>query len=125
MTAALMSVCARLLCHNPLRARCRHWCRELLGLGAAGHRARGMRARADRGLHRIEIAGADEGLMLGGAIARALLAELALLQLRVAEHAVGSISRGQFEHGQIQRMPAGEGDELKAVAERSQLFAPP
>ena len=78
--------------------------------------ATGGALRADGGLHGVEIAGADEGLMLGRPIARALLAEFALLQLRVAEHAVRAVGRGQLEHRQIQRMPARERDELKAIA---------
>src|SRR5208282_3798751 len=97
---------------------------ELLGLGAAGHRPRGVGPGGDDGLHRVEVAGTDECLMFGRAISGALLRELALLHLRVAHHPVVSVSARELEHGQIQCMPAGEGDELEAVAHGRQLLAP-
>src|ERR1700733_1027363 len=119
VTAALM--CG--LCRRALRPRLH--CRELLGLGAAGHCTHGMCPGRDGRLHGVEIAGADEGLVLGGAVARAFLTELALLQLRVAEHAVRAIGGGQLEHRQIQRVPTGQRDELKAIAQCRQILAPP
>src|SRR5271167_4748152 len=102
------------------------WCRrsELLGLGASGHRAGRVSSGGDGGLNRIEISGADERLVFGGAIPGALLGELALLHLRIAEHAVLSIGGRQLEHRQIQRMPAGERNELEAIAHGRQVFAP-
>ena len=97
---------------------------ELLGLGAAGHGAGGMRSGGDGGLHGVEISGADERLVLGGAVTGPLLAELALLHLRITEHAVLAVGRGQFEHRQIQRVPAGKRDELEAVAHGREILAP-
>ena len=75
-------------------------------------------------MNRVEISGADERLVFGGAIPGALLAELTLLHLRITEHAVLSIGRCQLEHREIQRMPARKRDELKAIAHRGQLFPP-
>jgi hypothetical protein len=54
--------------------------RELLFLGAAAQCARRTLPGGDRGLHGIEIAGADERLMLRCAVAGFLGIELALLQ---------------------------------------------
>src|SRR6202163_1786850 len=86
--------------------------RELLGFRASRHGAGGMGAGTDGGLNRIEIAGTDEGLVLGGAVAGRFLAELALLQLGISQHAVVAVSRCQLEHREIQRVPARERDEL-------------
>src|SRR5450631_3969403 len=66
---------------------------KLLGFRASRHGAGGMGAGADGGLNRVEIAGADEGLVLGGAVAGRFLAEFALLQLRISEHAVVAVRR--------------------------------
>src|SRR5471032_2080807 len=54
---------------------------ELLVFRAARHCASRKLSAGDRGLHRVEVAGAYEGLVLGGTVARALLRKLALLQL--------------------------------------------
>ena len=42
--------------------------------------------------------------------------KLALLQLRVGEHAVRCIRLRQLEHGEVQRVEAGQRDELEHVA---------
>src|SRR3977135_3747257 len=66
----------------------RRRCLELLVLSTAGHRAGRTLAGGDRALHGVEVARADEGLVLGGAIACALLGKLALLELGVTVHAL-------------------------------------
>src|SRR5258706_14029429 len=100
------------------------WRRELLGFRASRHGARGMGAGTDGGLNRIEIAGADEGLVLGGAVTGRFLTELALLQLGISQHAVVAGCRCQLEHREIERVPAPERDELKAIAHGGQFFPP-
>src|SRR6478672_9418005 len=89
---------------------------ELLALGTAGHGAGGELPGRDRILHRVEISRADEGLVLGGAIAGALLCKFALLELRVAVHALVAVGAGELEHRQVERVPARERDELEAIA---------
>src|SRR6202041_2179982 len=97
---------------------------ELFGLRAADHRAGGVLPAGDRGLNRVEIAGADECLVLGRAVAGALLTEFALLHLGVSEHAVVPIGSGELEHREVQRVPARERDELEAITHRRELLAP-
>src|ERR1700730_6987542 len=70
---------------------------------------------------RIEIAGADLALVLGGGIAGLLGRELRLLQCYVRGHLLRLVSARQLEHREVQRVEAGERDELEAVAHGGQL----
>src|SRR5699024_11580761 len=47
--------------------------------------------------------------------------ELRLLQLDVGAHLPLAVVRGELEHAVVQRVEAGQGDELKGVAHRGQL----
>src|ERR1700760_153624 len=82
--------------------------RELLLFGRAGE---GGRRGVTLGEHLrdvVEIAGADEFLVLDGPITRlALVLELALLKVRIGGHAALAISPGELEHGEVQGMEAG------------------
>src|SRR5450631_991889 len=89
---------ARSLGDHTLGPRTRCGRGELLGLGAARHHAGRMRSGGDGGLNRVEISGADECLVFGGTVSGPLLAELALLHLRIPEHAVFPIGGCELEH---------------------------
>src|SRR3979490_2374108 len=89
---------------------------ELLLFGTAaecGNRGRpGAHGLGDR----IEIAGADLALVLGRGVAGLLGRELRLLQCHVRGHLLRLVSARQLEHREVQRVEAGERDELEAVA---------
>src|SRR5256886_3139916 len=92
-----------------------------LFLGAAGERG----DRGGPGAHglgdRIEIAGTDLTLVLGGGVAGGLGRELRLLQLDVRGHLLRLVAARQLEHREVQCVEAGERDELEAVAHGAQL----
>src|SRR5690349_4646731 len=97
---------------------------ELRLFGAALHGARRELPGGDSRLHGIEVARAYERLVSSGAIAGGFARELALLKAGIAEHSFLSIGRGQLEHRVVERMPSRERNELEAIAERRQAFAP-
>ena len=97
---------------------------KLCLLRTALHGARGELPGCNRRLHGVEVTRAHEGLVARGAIAVGFAGELALLEPGITEHAFGAIGRRQFEHRQIERVPSRERDELEAVAQRRQAFAP-
>src|SRR5688572_26576534 len=97
---------------------------ELRLFGAALHRSRRTLPGGDGRLHRVEVARADECLVARGTITRGFAGELALLEPGITEHAVGAIGRRELEHGMIERVPAGERDELEAIAQRGEALAP-
>ncbi len=72
--------------------------------------------------NRVEVARAHERLVLDGPIAVVpLQVELALLQPRIGQHALVAVGVGQLEHGHVQGMEAGQGDELELVAHGRQV----
>src|SRR5205823_329108 len=99
-----------------LRRRC-----ELLLLGAAGERRdRGVAPR-HRLRDRVEIAGAHLALMPRGGVAGGLGRELRLLELHVGAHVLSLVAARQLEHREVERVEAGERDELEAVAHGGEL----
>ncbi len=71
---------------------------------------------------RVEVARADERLVLDGPVAVVpLQLELALLQPRIGQHALVAVGVGQLEHAHVHGMEAGQGDELELVAHRRQV----
>src|SRR5438067_964170 len=97
--------------------------RELGLLGRAPERKRGAFAARDGLEHAVEVAGADLALVAGRGVAVLLERELAFLQLDVGGHALGGVAAGELEHAGVQRVEAGEGDELVAVAELGERLA--
>src|SRR6202043_2778103 len=69
----------------------------------------------------IDVAGADLALVLGGGVAGLLGRELRLLQRYVRGHLLRLVSARQLEHREVERVEAGERDELEAVAHGGQL----
>src|SRR6266516_8152299 len=92
---------------------------ELRRFGAASHRQRRARSARDHLRHRVEVAGADLALVPGGGVAVRLQVELALLQPHVGGHALLGVAAGELEHGGVERVEAGQGDELEAVPHRA------
>src|SRR5262245_36004165 len=75
-------------------------------------------AAGDRHLDLVEVAGPDERLVLDGGVAVAALeVELGFLKPRVGQHPLLAILPREVEHRGVERVEAGEGHELEAVAE--------
>src|SRR6185437_17122234 len=87
---------------------------ELRGLGGPGQRRR-RRLRVDDRGDEVEPTGADLTLVPGRGVAGGLGGELRLLQADVRRHALGRVAGGQVEHRVVQRVEAGQGDELERV----------
>src|SRR5690625_4774736 len=79
------------------------------GTGQRGGRGGGVHGGGDP----VEVAGTDLALVAGGGVAALLGGELALLKLDVGAHLVAGIPVGQVEHRVVQRVEAGQGDELE------------
>src|SRR5690606_35001430 len=94
---------------------------ELLFLGGAGQGRQRGQAAVDHAVQGVEIAGADFALVLGGGVAVLLGGELRLLQLHVGGHLPCLVAARQFEHGVVERVEAGQGDELEPVAHGREL----
>src|SRR6266508_914658 len=94
---------------------------ELRLLGRALERERRALAAADRLDDQVEVAGADLALVARGGVALLLHRELALLQLDVRGHALLGVCAGELVHRCVQRVEAGERDELELVADFSKL----
>ena len=73
-------------------------------------------AAGDREKHLIEVRGANLALVSGCGVPIALGVELSLLQPDKGGHAVAEIVVRERECVIVDRVPAGEGDELKLVA---------
>src|ERR1051326_1938608 len=72
---------------------------------------------------RVEITGADEGLMLHCAIVAAgLVLEFTRLKFRICAHPRLAISLRELKHREVQRVKSGEGNELKLVTHQRELF---
>src|SRR5688500_9900055 len=94
---------------------------ELLSLGGTLEcQRRAVAARDDLG-HVIEIRGPHLALVPRGRVALTLGLYLALLQLGVRSHPALLIATRQLEHAVVQRMEAGQRDELELVTHRPQL----
>src|SRR5690606_35909654 len=85
---------------------------ELRVLGRALER-RGRRFALDGGRHGIEVAGADLALVLDRGEAALGRRELGFLQLDERAHLLARIAMGQVEHAVVQRVEAGQRDELE------------
>src|SRR5579871_6184187 len=80
-----------------------------------GRRGRGSAAHALRDL--IEISGTYERLVLDRVVTLiGLRLEFALLQGGIRGHSLVAIGAGELEHRQVQRVEAGQRDELELVA---------
>ena len=78
-----------------------------------------MRCPGDHLLDVIEVAGTDELLVRDGIVSVLVLAlEFRILQAAVRFHAFMLVAARELEHGMIQRMEAGQRDELELVAHR-------
>src|SRR6516225_2413457 len=94
---------------------------ELALFGGTGQGS-GRRIRVDRGGDAVEVTGADLALVLGRGVTAFLGSELALLQLDVSAHLVAGVAVGQIEHGVIERVEAGQRDELELESHCGKLF---
>src|SRR6516164_5124375 len=95
---------------------------KLLRLGGAREcGGRGGAARDDV-LHLVEVAGADEALVLCGGVAVLTLAfKLRFLQSGIGAHALELVFARKFEHAVVQRMETRKRDELEFVAHRAEF----
>ena len=89
---------------------------ELLFLGRTLERGRRRLALLDRLRHRVEIAGADFALVLDGREAAIGGGEFLLLKLDECAHLVSRVVVREIEHRIVERVEAGERDELEPVA---------
>src|SRR5262249_18280743 len=90
--------------------------RELLYFGGVMHGRCGRLAAAHRHGDKIKVPGADLMLMARGSVAVRFAGELFLLELRIGHHAVTFVRVCQLEHAVIERMEAGQCDELEPIA---------
>src|SRR2546427_8915520 len=106
-----------------VRQRCDKRFSELLAFGRAG-KGRGRGLSGGDGLrYLVEVAGANELLVLDGAIPSLFFhPEFGLLHLRVGAHAVIAVGAGQLKHAQVQGVEAGQSDELELVAHLAQFL---
>src|SRR5207253_8801249 len=88
---------------------------ELRLLGRALERE-GRRVGRHRLRDEVEVAGADFALVARRRVPELLEGELVLLKLDVRRHRAGRVAVRKLEHGGVQRVEAGEGDELEPVA---------
>src|SRR5271165_946114 len=94
---------------------------ELRALRRARER-HGLRGRRDRLRDQVEVAGARLALVLGGGVAERLVRELRLLQPHVRRHVLVRVAVRELEHGVVECVEPGEGDELEAVPHRRQFL---
>src|SRR5436190_22652923 len=90
---------------------------ELRFLGRAGERQRRALAVRDRVRDLVEPARADLALVPRGRVADLFEPELALLHLDVGTHSSLGVAVGELEHGCVERVEAGQRDELEPVAD--------
>src|SRR5262249_28014154 len=96
---------------------------ELRLLGRAAQRERRRVAAGDRGRHEVEPAGADLALVAGRRVGAPLALALPLLEPHVGRHALLAVAHRELEHRGVQRVEAGQRDELERVAEPGELVA--
>src|SRR6516165_9016964 len=94
---------------------------ELALFGGTGQRG-GRRVGVDRGGDAVEVTGTDLALVLGGGVATLLGFELTLLQLDIGAHLVAGVAVGQIEHRVVQRVEAGQRDELELESHCGKLL---
>src|SRR6478672_8143538 len=94
---------------------------ELLVLGGSVQRGGGRLAGLDDLRHLVEVAGADLALVLDRGEAALRRREFLLLQLDERGHVVARVAVGEVEHAVVQRVEAGQRDELELVAHGAQL----
>src|SRR6185295_4999800 len=94
---------------------------ELLVFGRAVQRRGRSGAAGDHLRDLVEVAGADLALVLDRGEALLGGGELLLLQLDEGGHAAARIAVRQLEHRVVERVEAGEGDELELVAHSAEL----
>src|SRR5688572_10255529 len=94
---------------------------ELLVLGGAVQRRRGGLAARDDLRHFVEVTRADFALVLDGGEPLLRRRELLLLQFDERAHVVARVPVRKLEHAVVERMEAGERDELELVAHRAEL----
>src|SRR5687767_8861580 len=94
---------------------------ELLVLRGPVQRRGGRLAAGDHLGDLVEVARADLALVLDRGEALLRGGELLLLQLDESAHLLARVAVGELEHRVVERMEAGEGDELELVAHRAQL----
>src|SRR5579885_2754149 len=114
-----------LLCSGGVRGGLGGWYgfRELSRFRGTLERDGGGRSAGDDLLHFIEVSGTHETLVLHRAVViRLFAAEFLFLQARIGGHPCGFIAAGQLEHGKIQRMKSGEGDEQEFVSHGRQFL---
>ena len=93
---------------------------ELLFFGGALERE-GAAVGVQRGGHLVEVAGADLGLVLDRGVADGLVGELAPAAAPRRRSCRSGVALGQGEHRVVERVEAGQGDELERVAQVAQL----
>src|SRR5690606_37900825 len=96
--------------------------RELCGLGGAVEGNGGRLLALDRAGDRVEVAGPDLALVAHRGEATLRGRELGLLQLHERAHLPARVPVREFEHAVVERVEAGQCDELEAVAHRRQLL---
>src|SRR5262245_40829126 len=94
---------------------------ELGFLGGAGEGGDGRAPALDQLGDRVEVAGAHLALMPRRGIPALLCHELGFLQAHESGHTFLRVAAGEFVHSVVERMEAGERDELELVAHRPQL----
>lgn len=82
----------------------------------------GRRFALDRLRHRVEVAGADLALVLDRGEALVGRFELGLLQFDERAHLRAGIAVREVEHRVVQRVEAGQRDELELVAHRAEFL---
>src|SRR5688572_1689794 len=112
-----VSIC----CRGLFRLERRGGDEELLVLGRAVQRGRGRLAGLDHLRHVVEVAGAHLALVLDGGEATLGGREFLLLQLDERGHALARVAVREVEHAVVERVEAGERDELELVAHGAQL----
>ncbi|CUJ65274.1 Uncharacterised protein [Achromobacter xylosoxidans] len=94
---------------------------ELRFLGRAGQRGGRGLAALDGLRDGVEVAGAHFALVLDRGEAQVGGGEFLLLQFDEGAHLAPGVAVGQFEHAVVQRVEAGQRDELELVAHGAQL----
>src|SRR6185437_14738053 len=98
---------------------------ELLLLRRAREGERRALPAADRAGDGVEVAGADLALVARRRVAELLQLELALLELDVRRHPLTSVAVRELEQRRIERVEAGQRDELEPVPELPEVVLEP
>src|SRR5581483_8501628 len=98
---------------------------ELLGLGRPAEREGGGSAPAHHLGDEVEVSGPHLGLVPDRRVAERGQLELALLETDIRGHPLASVGVRELEHRRVQRVEAGERDELEPVAHLRELLGKP